>query len=149
MDYPRILWIEEEAEEKLTEYKIHLEMQGYVLDVVFNASDAEDKINSNELSFDLILLDIRIAPGEKEEWENKYLKGNRKLGLDILCGVIAASSYKERVLIFTNEYWVAIQSNIEQCLKEKERFLQKKDAKRPKDLEAFIIRNFPDLQISQ
>lgn len=148
MHYPKILWIEEEAEEKLTEYILHLQMQGYLLDIIFNASDAEDRINDNQIKYDLILLDIRISPGDKEEWENKYMKGNRKLGLDILCDVIASSSYKDKVLVFTNEYWMAIQANMTQCLKDERRFLQKKDSKRPKDLESFIVRNFPDLQIS-
>jgi CheY-like chemotaxis protein len=146
MSYPSILWIDEENEEQLKEYKIHLEMQGYLLDLSYSASDAQMKIQSSK-KYDLIILDIRIDPGSDDFWLAKYLSGDKKLGLALLEEVIALTPYIDRVFVFSHEYFISIIEQLMATGVNRKKFLQKKDVRRPSDLLRYILGVFPEMKI--
>jgi CheY-like chemotaxis protein len=144
----KILWIEEEANEKLIEFRVYLQIVGYQLDIVYSATEAEEKIKDLNTNYDLILLDIRIFPGDGEFWQNEHLNGNKKLGLLVLKICLSQSEkYKDRVLVFSNEYWEDVQEELLKSGLDHSKFLAKIHTLYPEDIVAFITKNHPDLKI--
>ena len=147
MNSKTILWIEEEVDDKMTEFRVYLDMRGYILDIEATASGAEEKLLNDSMVYDLVLLDLRIDPGNHEKWIERHLDGNKKLGLLLLSEVIVTSRYIDSLLVFSNEYWTAVKDTILECKLSESHFLQKKEAKTPKKLESLILEKFPNMKI--
>lgn len=146
MNIFRILWVEEEVENKLSDHKIALEMQGYDLQIVYNATEAENRLENGE--FDLLLLDIRIDCGDSVKWRAiKKSINNNMFGL-VLLEEIKNSPYFSKSIVFTNESWEDLKEKLMSLNFPEERFLQKRDADYPHELINHIVKNFPNLKIN-
>lgn len=139
MTKARILWIEEEANDLLLDFTKHFLRNGYVLEVVYSPDEAEKGIEGN--AYDLIILDIRINPGLENEWVKMHLAGEKRLGLSLLKKMIDKDhGFKDKVVIFSNERYTDLKADLVRCGIPYERFLRKKSAKVPEQLENFIAK---------
>lgn len=137
MNNLKILWIEEEAEDTLVEFNTYFSLSGYTVKVVHSSTEAEEELSSGQ--HDLIILDIRIIPGDNEKWLNLHVSGERRLGLILLKDVISKIEHlKDKTIIFTNENLSDIRNSLKECNFPTNKFLRKRDAKIPEQLEAFI-----------
>lgn len=137
----KILWIEEEAETVLSEFKTYLTNKGYFLKLVYDASEAE-AILAKDFIYDLIILDIRIDSGYNEKWINLQIDENKKLGLLILKDSISVrSELLAATIVFTNESWENLQTLFDELGMSKSKYLHKMEAYNPIVLENFILAN--------
>jgi CheY-like chemotaxis protein len=83
-----VLWIDDGAITDLAELTGPVYASGkYTLDIAGTISDAIDEIERRE--FDVVIVDIRLPPGEREEWIRLYQKEGQsratsKLGFEFL-----------------------------------------------------------------
>jgi CheY-like chemotaxis protein len=123
----RVLWIDDGAITELAELTGPVYAAGeYDLVVVTNVSDAIDQILSRE--FDVIIVDIRLPPGENKEWRHLYSgegqsRTQARLGLELLAACLGRSQ-KIRIdplpswikphlfAVFTVEEKTAVQSEL-------------------------------------
>lgn len=84
----RILWIEDAAYDDLDIQAGYMNsMVGYSLDLATSISDALEHIYNKK--YDIIIFDIRVPPGRREEWRELYLEhgatlSSAKLGLHLI-----------------------------------------------------------------
>ena len=139
MNTLNILWIEEEADDTLVEFNTYFSLAGYLVKVVHSSTEAEEELSSGH--YDLIILDIRIIPGDDEKWLDLHMGGERRLGLIVLRDIISKKDdLKDKTVIFTNENLSDIRKVLEECNFPAHKFLRKRDVKIPEQLEAFIKR---------
>lgn len=77
----QVLWIEDEALYQLNELlgPVLYRHRQYHLDLAVNASEAQQKLCESNNNYDVIIVDMRIPPGEAPTWKDIYRKqGNDK-----------------------------------------------------------------------
>jgi CheY-like chemotaxis protein len=137
----KLLWIEEEIDTVLSEFKTYLINKGYRLKMVSDASEAEALL-AKEFSFDLILLDIRINPGQNEKWINLQIDGQKKLGEILLKETIGKrAELLHATIVFTNESWENLEALFYELGLAQSKYMYKLDAFNAVALENFIIAN--------
>lgn len=84
----KVLWIEDSAFLDLEELSVPVYMSGkYDLTIALDASEGHRNLIEKE--FDVVVVDLRIPPGEKKEWIELYTNSQKnkivaKLGLHLL-----------------------------------------------------------------
>ncbi len=149
----QILWIEDEADTSLLEFRTKLEMNfDYNLEVVRTASDAILQLKENV--FHAIVIDVRIPPGEEESWSKLYIDGKNglqfeQLGIHLIHEILKHDSIvhkdnqnAKKIGIFSIEQIndiqeISIEKKIWESVK-KVKYLYKKEAEQPEDFEDFI-----------
>ena len=137
----KVLWIEDGAYHNFQEYSAPIYMSGrYDLTIAVDTSSAIQLIQSRE--FDIIIVDIRLLPGENEEWIELYnRKGESKisarLGLWLLYGLLSHKDAPIKVQsipnwinpkifgIFTVETYGEVEEHLEQLGIEGSAFMHK------------------------
>ena len=136
----RILWIEEETKDILSEYKTFLDNENYLLDVAPSPKEAEEFLKIN--NYDIIILDLRLLPGESEEWVRMHLDGEKRLCLMLLKKMLLNdSTLTKKIVIFSNEMLSEIRPELEKYGISTTKFLRKRNSKIPEELEEFILAN--------
>ncbi len=144
-----ILWVEDETDTRLVERKTRIEGSGkYDLDIARNATEGEKFAKSK--MYDLIIIDIRIPPGEGEKWKlyhfdlkNKDLKD--RLGILLIKFLLLEKVIKnDRIGVFTIERWSEIEILLEGSEIRKAQHLHKVYADIPEIFEDFIDKIYHD-----
>lgn len=92
----RVLWIEDGAFLEASPLSAPLTTDGkYDLTVALNATDGEKQLLSNE--FDVVIVDIRIPPGNDPKWIKKYNENSAnkvqaRLGMQLLYSMFKPSN---------------------------------------------------------
>ena len=105
----RILWVEDGARFDLSQFAAPVYMNGsYDLKIAENATDCLSYLESNE--FEVIILDIRIPPGDGPDWIKLYRKaGNDKvaarLGLKLLYSMLVLPDAE--IILVSRPSWIS------------------------------------------
>ena len=101
MEIKQILWLEDQYED-FSAYRSAIFRSGYLVDYVKSVSEAEKKIREND--YTAYIFDIKVLPGDTEEWLNLDIKKREEnpnfdsnLGLELLRSLF--HSEKARVKI--------------------------------------------------
>jgi hypothetical protein len=124
----KVLWIEDGARSDFQNMLGPIYVKGeYDLIVALDATTAIAHLRKTE--FDVVIVDIRITPGEDQKCRELYKRGHgnnvaARLGLDILYGLLAPQTARmkleplpvwispERFAIFTVESRTQVQSDL-------------------------------------
>jgi CheY-like chemotaxis protein len=124
----KVLWIEDGARADFQQMlgPVYARRE-FELIVALNASDAITHLKRTP--FDVVIVDIRIPPGEAEEWRELHHRGddnnaNARLGLDLLYSLLAPESARinlagrpawitsEKFAVFTVESRTEVQDDL-------------------------------------
>jgi len=101
MELKKILWLEDEYED-LDTYLFALYRAGYLVDTVKSVSEAVRELR--EENYTAVILDIKVLPGDEEEWKNLDKKKRNEnpgydsyLGLELLRSLFSSEKAQVRI----------------------------------------------------
>lgn len=139
----KILWIEEETTTANANRLSFLQTSwGYEITVVETFKEGKEKLKRYEY-FEVIIIDIRIPSGDEESVEDLTFDAYQtRLGLRLIQELFdQGKNAIEKLLIYTNEAWEDIQTELGDMAENvKPKFLHKNDCRTNQDFEALILK---------
>ncbi len=139
----KILWIEEETTTAIANRLSYLLTSWeYEIIVAETFKDGREKLKKH-VEFDVIIIDIRVPSGDEESVDDVAFDAYQtRLGLRLIQELfVKGKDAIEKLLIYTNESWDDIQSELgDLSAIVKTKFLHKNDCRTNKDFEDLILK---------